>query len=152
MQLAVRCRRDIGKNLHFGGAVAAGIGEDVELLKQRLAVGKHRHDAAPLASAAGVFRSVESLGEVQTQFVGSGLKWNVVSEVSLTAAAIDNGLLGAPDVLDRALNRVAAGEVRIRTPKLAGMIHILSTSPAEDANLFAYGKADSGFGGSLRRI
>jgi len=55
-------------------------------------------------------------------------------------------------MLNGALNRVAAGEVRIRTPKFAGMIQIFAAGSGEDANLFANGKPNRWFGGSLRKI
>jgi hypothetical protein len=124
MQLAVCGRRDVGEDLHFGSAVAARISEHVEVLEQELAVGKDRHDAASLTAAPCVFRTVECLGEVQMEFVRARLQRNVVSEIALSAAAIDDGILRPPDVLDCALNWVAAGEARVGTPKLAGMIHI----------------------------
>jgi hypothetical protein len=86
------------------------------------------------------------------EFVRTRLQRNVVHEIALSAAATDDGILRAPDVLDRALNWVAAGEVRVGTPKLAGMIHIFAAGSGENADLFAYRKVKGGFGGSLLRV
>ncbi len=56
----------------------------------------------PSPPATRILRAVESLRKVQAQFVGSRLQRNVVGEISLPAAAVDDGILGTPDVLHRA--------------------------------------------------
>src|ERR1700687_4241353 len=52
VQLAVRGWGDVGEDLHLGGAVAARIGQRVEVTQQRLAIGQHGHDAAAFATSS----------------------------------------------------------------------------------------------------
>ena len=126
MQLAIAGRGDVVKDLHFGGAFAARVGKNVEIVEHRLAIHRDGHCAAALAASTGILRAVLSLRKVQAQFVSARLQWDVVGEISLPAAAVDDGILGTPDVLNRALHRASARKVSIRIPQLARVIDIFT--------------------------
>src|SRR5579871_775029 len=96
------------KDLDFGGAFASRVGEHIEIAEQCLAIGRDRHGATALPAAAGVLRSIESLNKVQVEFVGPRLQRDVVGEVPLTAGAVEDGILGPPNVLDCTLHSAAA--------------------------------------------
>src|SRR5207342_684577 len=97
MELTIAGRRDVWKDFHFCRPFASRIGQHVEVSEHSLAIRSHRHGAAALAASTRVLRAILSLCEVQAQFVRSRLEWNVVGEVPLAAAAIDDRILRPPD-------------------------------------------------------
>src|SRR5580700_8088075 len=113
MERAVISRMNIGERAHIGDPTAAGVGQHIKGTQQRLAVGGHGHDAATLPSATSIFRTIKSFSEMQVEFVGTRLQWNVVTEITLTAGAVDGWILGAPDVRGCAVHGAPAGEVCI---------------------------------------
>src|ERR1700758_929553 len=93
MQLAILRRRNPREYLHLGGPAAAGISQHIEVAQQRFAIGQNGDLAAAFASARRTLRSLKGLGKEQVQFVHARLQGNVVAEISLPAAAIDDRIL-----------------------------------------------------------
>ena len=141
MQLAIAGGRNVGEHFHIGGSATAGVGDHVKVRQQRLAVRQDAHHATPLTTATGILGTIERFRKVQMQFVGTRLQRNVVSKVSLAAAAINVGILGAPDVMHRTANRRTARKVSIRAPRLAGTVHIASRGARQNADFVAHRKA-----------
>jgi hypothetical protein len=114
MQLAILRRRNPREYLHLGDPAAAGISQHIEVAQQRFAIGQNGDLAAAFASARRTLRSIKGLGKVQVQLVHARLQGNVVAEISLPAAAIDDRILCPPNMLDRARDSRAASEVGAR--------------------------------------
>src|ERR1700739_5011458 len=145
MQLTIAGWGDVVKNLHLGRALAASVGKNIEIVEHRLAIRRDGHCAAALATSTGILRAVLGLRKVQAEFIRARLQWDVVGEISLPAAAVDDGILSTPDVLNRTLHRVSARKVRIRIPQLARVIDILTGRSGQDMDFFSDGKPDCGF-------
>src|SRR3954463_11901294 len=99
MQLSIARGRDVRENLDFSGSLAPGVRQHIEVVQQNLSIRCYGHRTAPFAPAARTLWAVEVLGEMEAQFIRSHFQRNVVGEISLATVAINDGILGAPDVL-----------------------------------------------------
>src|SRR5215469_17417981 len=135
MQLTVLGGRDIGKNLDIGGAAPARVQQYIKFIEQQVVVGFHRHDPAALAAATDFFRTIKDLYEIQAKLVDAWLQWDVVSKVSLAAAAVDVGILCAPDVLDRTSSGLSPSVKAIGTPRFSGTIDVTVVTTSKNSDL-----------------
>ena len=74
---------------------------------------------------------------MQMEFIDPALQRDVVGEIPLPAGAVNVGILGAPDVLDIAVNRYSAGEKSVSSLGFAGVVHIGASGAGQDTNFIS---------------
>jgi hypothetical protein len=103
----------------FVSGVRAGrVGHDIEVLKDRLAVGGDSKNALPLAARFGTDEIGQpGLREMKVHLVRPGLQGNVVTKLANPEMAVDVGIQRSQNPLGRAHQHRTAGEEAIGPPR-----------------------------------
>jgi len=123
VQEAVRCRGDIDKNLFVDFAAATRIREDIESVQDRPSVRKDIEQPARLTAFLWL-ETVLNFGEIEMEFVDSGLERNVILKVAGPRRLAQVGVFGALESGLGSGDDLAAFVIAVAFPYLAGPIDV----------------------------